>query len=141
MEKPGDRLESTESDYSEGKMIAPEYIPSGKEQIMAMISREVLPTGPEVHSVLTSFDFGLKAQMGITAFIDLMVWTSVSEIGLFIITFLCFLRSPHGMGYVFLHLPHIGRGICGFFIINRTPRVHNLLDMFNPARQGEDSTV
>jgi hypothetical protein len=31
MEKPGDRLESTESDYSEGKMIAPEYIPSGKE--------------------------------------------------------------------------------------------------------------
>ena len=44
--KPGDRLESTESDYSEGKIIAPEFIPSGKDQIMAMISRQVLPTGP-----------------------------------------------------------------------------------------------
>ena len=79
--------------------------------------------------------------MGFNAFLDLLIWTSFGEIGLFIIIFLCFLRAPDGMGYVFLHVPHIVRGVCGFIIISRTPRIHDLLDIFNPAKQGEDSTI
>lgn len=80
--------------------------------------------------------------MGFTHFIDLLIWCSFGEIGLFVIIFLCFLRSPSGMGYAFLHLPHVARGICGFMIIQRTPRIHHLLDLFNPASGlGDDSTI
>jgi hypothetical protein len=91
---------------------------------------------------MVAFDYGIKAQLGFTNFIDLLIWTSFGEIGLFAIVFLCFLRSPAGMGYVFFHLTHVGRGICGLIIIHRAPKISDLIDRLNPtANMGEDTTI
>lgn len=46
------------------------------------------------------------------------------------------------MGYVFFHLTHVGRGICGLIIIHRAPKISDLIDRLNPtANMGEDTTI
>jgi len=57
----GQRMDSEDSDYSERKLIAPEAIPNTRDQVMAMIKRQVLPSGEEVKASLIAFDYGLKA--------------------------------------------------------------------------------
>ena len=64
--------------------------------------------------------------------IDVLVLLSFGEMTLFIILFLFFLRLPGQMWYVFLHVPHLLRGVTGLCMAKRIPKTHEIIEMLDP---------
>jgi hypothetical protein len=80
-----------------------------------------------------------KAQLTIQNFVDILIWTSIWELAMVIIIILFFFRSPRQMFYSFLHLGHLGRGICGIIIANRIPRTDELIHSLDPASAAHEN--
>ena len=100
----------------------------------------VSPTVSQYKSALAAFDMACKAQITIQNFVDILIWTSIWELGMIVIIILFFFRSPRQMYYSFLHLGHLGRGICGIIIANRVPRTDDLIHSLNPATVEDEET-
>ena len=77
--------------------------------------------------MLEAFDLGVKVEMFAQKFMDVIVLLSSAELTLFVLLFLFFLRLPADMSYVFLHLPHLFRGIIGLVIAKRIPKTHEII--------------
>jgi hypothetical protein len=54
-------------------------------------------------------------------------WASIGEISLFLLGFVLFCSSPGRMGFIWLHVFHLGRGFIGFFLINKLPTSHEIV--------------
>ena len=57
-----------------------------------------------------------------------MYWSSGVEISMFILGFILFLGSPSNMGFIWLHVGHLARGLIGFIILGRLPKSHDVVD-------------
>jgi hypothetical protein len=56
-----------------------------------------------------------------------MYWVSLLEMTIFGISLLLFFSYPSQMAYVFLHMPHVGRGFTGLLINRELPKSHDLV--------------
>ena len=64
---------------------------------------------------------------------------SILEVSLFLVGLLLFFTYPSQMAYVFLHVPHLGRGFLGFVINKTLPKSHDLVDQIGKSLQGGEN--
>ena len=70
-----------------------------------------------------------------STFINMLLWTSITEILLFCGTFLTFCAAPLRTGVMFLLVFHLPRGVFGGILAFKLPRSHDVIEMLEVAAQ------
>lgn len=73
-------------------------------------------------------DMGFKVQILLQDFTNIVYWSSVVDIFLFIFTLSCFMTSAKEAGSLFLHIFHVLRAFNGGFIVFKFPKSSKIID-------------
>ena len=57
-----------------------------------------------------------------------MFWGSTMEICMFLLGFILFCVVPGLMGFIWLHIFHVIRGILGYLLLKKLPRSHDIVE-------------
>ena len=93
----------------------------------ALLARAFLPSPEHVKEGLSFLDLGIKVQIILHELSSSLFWSSVGEVFLFIFSLFIFFTDPREMGAIFLHLPHVLRGLLGLVIVKQLPNSHDLV--------------
>lgn len=94
----------------------------------AVLARAFLPSPGEVKQILGYTDLGIKVQIILYQLSSSLFWSSITEIVVFLFSFLLFFTDVREMGPIFLHIFHVFRGLAGFFIVKKIPNSHELIE-------------
>ena len=72
-------------------------------------------------------DLGIKVEFLLFEFVATLFWSSVLELGAFILVFVMYIEDPTELGAIWFYTPHIARGIIGLFIMRGIPKTHEII--------------
>jgi hypothetical protein len=87
-----------------------------------------MPTGNEMVSILHSINIFYKAELALSQFVTMLLWTSFSEIMLWAGLFFTFCAAPLHMGIIWLQILHVPRGVFGVILAFKFPRSHEVIE-------------
>jgi len=96
----------------------------------------LMPTGNEMMSILHTVNNFYKAELALSQFILMLVWTSLSEILIWIGLFCTFCAAPMHTGIIWLQIVHMPRGVLGMILAFKFPRSHEVLESIPLDKRG-----
>jgi len=87
-----------------------------------------MPTGNEMMSILHTVNVFYKAELALSSFLTMLLWTSFSEIFLWIGLFITFCARAMNMGIMWLQIVHMPRGVIGLILAFKFPKSHEILE-------------
>ena len=95
-----------------------------------------MPTGNEMMSILHTVNNFYKAELALSQFVTMLIWTSFSEILLWIGLFCTFCAAPLHTGIIWLQIVHMPRGVIGIMLALKFPRSHEVLEAVPLDKRG-----
>lgn len=86
------------------------------------------PSVKQIANTLSYLDFVMNCEIFLYDLQSVIFWASISEIALFLLGFILFCSAPSLMGYIWLHFFHCSRGFLGFYLINKLPASHQIVE-------------
>lgn len=84
---------------------------------------------------LKYIETGFKVQIMLTDYTNIMWWSSIIDVFLFIFAFSAFMSSPKQAVPIFMHMFHVVRAILGFVIIYKVPKSSAIIDEVQKENQ------
>ena len=88
----------------------------------------VLPQPEDAKIHMLYLDYGFKIQILLTDFINIMWWSSILDILIFVFTFCSFLAAPATASGIFIFSLHVVRGVLGILIVLKVPKSSQIMD-------------
>ena len=88
----------------------------------------LMPTVNEMMSILHTVNVFYKAELALSQFVTMLLWTSFSELLLWCGLFITFCAQPLHTGIIWLQIVHMPRGVFGIILAFKFPRAHEVLD-------------
>lgn len=98
-----------------------------------------MPSWNEMYHIMNDFTLAYKGELAMSTFITMLLWTSISEILLFVGTFITFCAAPLRMGVVALMIFHLPRGVFGGMLAYKLPRSHDVIKVLPLEADDTDS--
>lgn len=106
----------------------------GADQLMQSIStrtiaKSLIPKVSVLKKALKSADVYIKFERILEEFNGMIYYNSVIEIITWIVGLICFFSYPSQMGWIWLHMLHIPRGVLGIYmVLKKTPKTYDLIE-------------
>lgn len=100
----------------------------------AILAKAFLPEPDDIKRSLKTLDLAIKFQIILFELSSSLFWCSLAEMCLFLFAFLLFCTDASHMGFVFLYVFHVGRGVIGGFLVLKMPNTHDMLGEVNIPR-------
>lgn len=84
---------------------------------------------------------GFKVQIMLTDYTNIMWWSSIIDVFLFIFAFSAFMSSPKEAVPIFMHIFHVVRAILGFLIIWKVPKSSSIIDEIQKENQSKSQEL
>lgn len=91
-----------------------------------LLIKSFFPSGNHLKNALSYLDIAIKLEIFIYDLTSALFWISLLEIGTFVFSIFLAFTDFGGLAAIWLHLPHVVRGIIGFRLIKRIPYSHQL---------------
>ena len=101
-----------------------------------------LPQTEHAKNHLKYVNMGFKIQIMLQDLSNILYWSSVVDLFLFIFTLSCFMTSPKVAGLLFIHIIHVLRAVCGGFAVFKLPKSSRIIDDVRAVmQQNKDEAV